>query len=479
MKFRGGYNILLQGKPDRLIEELPESETLYLPLRSRRFEFSELRVKDGQRVNGGGVLARDPKNYSVPLLAPRAGIVQLNAAKGHIVLEDISKTEFAYTERGELGHIVRQMGEAGIKRYKLLELGAWQYFCDAFTGVLPDPLGTAQAVIVSTVSLEPFVARGDVQLQEKLLDFTRGLEHLQSLLEYQPMYLVMPDISSDFAAQVRQQIRGHARAELIEIPLKYPYDNSNILARHLGLKKDDNSIWFVRTEGVIAIDRALTLSKPCLSRIVSLAGPAVDLPIHMKVIPGYPIETIRARCISNDPVRMLNGGILTGVPVEPETLGLDTECTGLTVLAEHGERELFGFARPGWDRSCYAGCYLSSLRTKFSERFTTAMRGEGRPCVSCNFCEEVCPAGIMPYLLHKYLYGDLIEGVEEARVDLCVECGLCSFVCPSKIELREQFIEAKRLIEQEKEEMRQEQLKQEQLRLAEEARREAAQEAEY
>lgn len=470
---------MLQGKPDRLTEVLPEPEILYLPLCSRRFEFTEMLVREGQRVKGGDVLSRDPDNYAVPLLAPRAGIVRLNVVKGHIVLEDISKTEFAYTERGELGHIVRQMGEAGIKRHKLLELGAWQFFYDAYTGALPDPLGPAQAVIISTLSLEPFVARGDAQLQERLLDFTRGLEHLQSLLEYQPMYLVMPDISSDFASQVRRQIRGYARAELIEIPLKYPYDNSNILVRHLHLKKNDGPVWFVRTEGVLAIDRALTLSKPCLSRIVSLGGPGVRMPIHMKVIPGYPIEAIRTRCVSPGAVRMLNGGILTGVPAGPETLGLDTECRGLTVLAEHGEREFLGFVRPGWDRSSYAACFLSSLRAKFSERFTTAMRGEGRPCVSCNFCEEVCPAGIMPYLLHKYLYGDLIEEVELARVDLCIECGLCSFVCPSKIDLTRQFVEAKRLIEREKEEIRREQLKQAELRLAEEARRKAAKEAEY
>jgi len=479
MKFRGGYNILLQGRPGRLIEALPEPEVLYIPLCSKRFEFTELCVEDGERVNGGDVLAKDGANFSVPLLAPRAGVVRLKKAEGHIVLEDLSKTEFAYTDRGQLRHIAKRMGEAGIKRHKLLELGAWQFFSDAYTGALPDPLGTPRAVIVSTVSLEPFVARGDVQLQERLLDFTRGLEHLQSLLEYQPMYLVMPDISSDFAEQVRRQIRGYAEAELVEIPLKYPYDNSSILARHLHLKKDAAPVWFVRTEGVLGIDRALTLSKPCLSRIVSVGGPEIRTPIHIKAMPGYPIETIRAKCVSPGSARILNGGVLTGVPVESETLGLDTECRGLTVLAEHVERELFGFARPGWDRSSYAACFLSSLRTKFSERFTTAMRGEGRPCVSCNFCEEVCPAGIMPYLLHKYLYGDQIEEVEEARVDLCVECGLCSYVCPSKIDLRREFIEAKDLIEQEKEEIRQEQLRQEQLRLSEDARRKAAKEAEY
>ncbi len=67
----------------------------------------------------------------------------------------------------------------------------------------------------------------------------------------------------------------------------------------------------------------------------------------------------------------------------------------------------------------------------------------------------------MPHLLHKYLYGDMIEEVEQARVDLCIECGLCSFVCPSKIELKSEFIKAKEAIEIEKEEVRQEQAKQE------------------
>jgi Na+-transporting NADH:ubiquinone oxidoreductase subunit A len=203
------------------------------------------------------------------------------------------------------------------------------------------------------------------------------------------------------------------------------------------------------------------------------------MPIHIKVMPGYPIETIRSRYISPAAARMLNGGALTGVPVEATTLGLDTECRGLTIIGEHTEREFLGFVRPGWDRSCYAACFLSSFRTRFSEYFTTAMRGEGRPCVSCNFCEEVCPAGIMPYLLHKHLYADLIEEVQEGRVDLCVECGLCSYVCPSKIELRKQFVEAKDLIEKENEEMRQEQLRQEKLRLEEEARLQASQEAGY
>ncbi len=105
----------------------------------------------------------------------------------------------------------------------------------------------------------------------------------------------------------------------------------------------------------------------------------------------------------------------------------------------------------------------------------SVLHGEGRPCISCNYCEEVCPAGIMPHLIHKHLYADDIEEADATRVDLCVECGLCSYVCPSKIDLMNQFVEAKKVISAEQEEVRKEQQRQEELR-QKEAEQESAEE---
>jgi Na(+)-translocating NADH:ubiquinone oxidoreductase A subunit len=473
VRFRGGHNIRMKGKPAGTVRAMPEPKVLYLPLHSERFKFTDIRVKNGQEVSGGDVLATDPDNYAVPLLAPRAGIVRLNAVENHIVLDQIAQLEeHADIAEKEMLHVERQMGAAGVKRYKLLSLGAWQFFYDAFTGALPDPLGTPQAVIVSTLSLEPFLSRGDVQLYKRLLNFTRGLEHLQSLLEYQPIYLVMPNISSEFANLIRNQIRGYASVKMLEVPLKYPYDHFAILARRLSLKSSGGPVWAVRTEGVLAVDRALTLTKPCTVRIVSIGGMGVNIPTHMKVIPGYPIKTIKDNYVFEPAGRVINGGILTGKILTEDTLGVDTECRGITVLRELEEREFLGFMRPGWSRHSYSNSYLSSLRKEFTEKLTTGVRGELRPCIACNFCAEVCPAGIMPYLIHKYLYADLIEEAERARVDLCVECGLCSYVCPSKIELRRQLIDAKALIEKEKEEIRRELQRQEEARRLSEERAE-------
>ncbi|MHC4530775.1 MAG: 4Fe-4S dicluster domain-containing protein [Planctomycetota bacterium] len=474
MRFKGGYNILLGGKPAGTIKVIPEPRVLYLPLRSQRFVFSELCVTDGQKVSKGDVLAKDPMNYAVPLLAPRAGTVTVKEAENHIKLECTAQDK-KHTRIGkaEPPHIVQEMGAAGIKRYKLLQLGAWHFFYDAYNQGVPDPLGTPQAIIISTLSLEPFVTRGDVQLKNRLLNFTRGLEQLQSLLEYQPIYLILPEIKSELAALILERIRGYASVKLLEIPLIYPYDNFAILARKLGLKSNGGPIWGVRTEGVLAADRALTFGKACTVKIISVGGISVNSPVHLKVMAGYPIQSILEKYVLSSDARVINGGILTGNIFDSKALGLDVECRGITVVPEPPVREFLGFIRPGWDRSSYSGCFLSSARKNFRERFTAAVRGERRPCISCNFCEEVCPAGIMPYLIHKYLYRDLIEEAEEARVDLCIECGLCSFVCPSKIDLRSEFIKLKGLIEKEKEEILKEKERQEKLRQEEATQQEA------
>jgi Na+-transporting NADH:ubiquinone oxidoreductase subunit A len=451
MKLRGGYSVRLEGRPEGSVEVLPEPEVLHLPLTSGRFSFGELKVVEGDRVYPGRILAEDPACHSVPLLAPRAGTVRLGAAEGHITLEDIAKEpEEPYHPDEDAEHVPKGAGSGGMKRYKLLELGAWQFVRDAHTGELPDPFAAPRAVIVSTVHLEPFVARGDVQILKRLSHFTRGLEHLQSLVEYQPIYLIMPDLRSEFAREVRERLRGYAWVKMVQIPLRYPYGNFAVLARWLGLKKESGSpVWGIGAAGVLAIDRALTLSRPCTVRVVSLGGPAVAKPLHLKAVPGYPLKDIIGTRAAGSDVRVIGGGVLTGTALRPERLGLDAECEGLTVLPEHTRREFLGFMRPGLFRRSYSRCFLSALRPAFSERFTTALRGERRPCVSCGFCEEVCPAGIMPHLIHKYLYKDDIEAAERARIDLCVECGLCSYVCPGKIELREQFIEAKETIRQE------------------------------
>lgn len=334
MTIQGGFTVRLQGRPAADIQLLPEPSSLYLPLQSRRFRFGEVCVGEGERVAPGRVLAKDTGNFSLPLLAPRAGTVRLKAAGGHLVLDDIAKAaEEPFHPDEDLDHVPKDMGSSGMKRYKLLQLGAWQFLEDAHTGELPDPFGTPRAVIVSTLHLEPFVARGDVLLNARLKNFTRGLEHLQALLEYPPIHLVLPDVESAFASKVREALRGYAFVKLFQVRRRYPYGSSNLVARALGLKREEgNPVWALDTAGVLAIDRALSLSRPSTVRIISIGGPAVRLPQHLVAIPGYPLDLILKTRLSEARARVINGGALTGTTIPPEQKGLDVECQGLTAI---------------------------------------------------------------------------------------------------------------------------------------------------
>jgi Na(+)-translocating NADH:ubiquinone oxidoreductase A subunit len=450
LRLRGGYNIKLQGAPKGAIQAAPFPKSLYYPLKSKTFDYSALSVSHGQRVTVGDVLAKAPDSYDAPLLASCAGKVDLESVSGHVVLKEIAaEGEKEYSYHDDMEHIHKKMGPAGFKRYKLLNLGAWEYVKDAYTGQMPDPLSTPEAIIVSTVCFEPFLVKGSALLEEHLRQFTRGLEHLQSLLEYQPIYLVLPQIKSDLASTIKEKIRGYAWVKIIEIPMKYPYGNFNLLARHIGLKRGQNAIWGVHIDGVLAIDDALTSSMPCVSRVVSVAGPGAKNPVYLKLPAGYPLSDIMSEYAEPDTIA-IHGGIFSGQLLTQDVKGVPADCRGITLLPAHQNREFLGFVRPGSDRQSYSECFVSSLRGQFSERLTNAVRGELRPCVSCNFCEEVCPAGILPHRLHKLIYQDDIDEIERSRIDLCVECGLCSYVCPSKIELMHEFKQAKQAILKEK-----------------------------
>lgn len=454
LKFKGGYNLSMAGYPSLDILSMPEPSALFLPLFSCRFKFGELFVKDGQRVSVGQILARDSANYGLPLLAPRAGTVVLNEVKRHIVIKEISNgtsSSESSVKSDKKGDISGKSGGVSSNTKRLVELGAWQYFSYAHDGSLPDPMLSPRAVIVSTVSFEPYKPRGDILIRNRFTEFIRGLEKLQSFLEYQPIYLVMPKLDSPLARQIREAVRGYAHLKVVQIPRVYPFDNFRLLARKLKLERDDKKpVWALGVQGILALDEVMTNSKPLHKRVITLGGPAASNPAHIELIPGYPIDELLSSVFPDkDSAVVINGGAFTGSRIGIEQQGLDIESSGLTILHRNRERELLGFARPGIDRNSYSRCFLSKLFKPKPEHLSNAMRGERRPCVSCGYCEEVCPARIMPHLLHKLIYQNDLDGVEKARLDLCISCGLCSFVCPSKIDLSKSFKETIEILRKE------------------------------
>ena len=438
MKCIGGYNILLEGKPSDGISDHQSPDVLHLPLFSRSLEFTNLKVEDGESVVQGQVLAGDPVNYSVPLIAPMSGTVNLTAVENHITLENLSSP----SDEGEVGNGADLSGIED-RRQVLLRLGVWSFLAKVDTGKTPDPETVPELLIVETTRLEPFFPDPDVFLPEQMDCFAEGLKLLHSVLEDVEIHVVVPAVESKSENALRRLAEENGdKFRLYHVSDRYPMENPALVAQSLDFAAD--TVWSIDAQGVLAAEQALKHGKASLTRVVSVGGPASGNNSHFRVPSGYPLDLLVGRGNSDGEVRILDGGVLTGREITTLQKGLDAECVALTVLQENIDREVLAFANPGFDRHGYLNGFASFFRPFFREKYTTAVRGEKRPCIFCGACEEVCPAGLIPHLIYRYLDNDRPEDADRFGLDRCVTCGLCSYVCVSKIEHLDVFREAKK-----------------------------------
>ncbi len=179
------------------------------------------------------------------------------------------------------------------------------------------------------------------------------------------------------------------------------------------------------------------------TRELLAVGGAVERPGHALCLPGTRLEVLLSGDFQVRPpagsdadrdVRVVAGGLLTGRQV-PRTGHVLPGSGSLTLLPEHVHRRFLSFFRLGLDEDSYSLGFASSLLRSRKRELHGGLRGQVRYCISCGYCDEVCPVQIQPQVLWKLV--DIGEVEEAAGLGLmrCLECGLCTYVCPSKLEV--------------------------------------------
>lgn len=222
---------------------------------------------------------------------------------------------------------------------------------------------------------------------------------------------------------------------------RYPQEFPDLLSRDIhGVKPGtlDPSILVVPLEEIIQASECMTRGKPLIDRIVLVAGPGVSKPGWYRIRIGTPFAHISRHLLKAEEFgqwRIIRGGIFTGRGVSSPEEVLRCFDHEITVIREHASRDLFRFLNPGFAYDSYARVTMSTWLPILKRRLDTSVHGGVRPCVQCNFCDEVCPVGIYPHLIWKLVSAGFVEESFRLRPHHCVGCGLCDYVCPSKIDI--------------------------------------------
>ena len=423
-----GFDLNITGTPlpETLTRETPASVAL-LPEKIP-FVKPRLKIKQGNRVKIGSVIFEDKRNPAFQFLSPGSGEVTEIAFGPRRVIKkvviqldkDEERVSFASHTDSQLEDLSRtSLVEA------LLKGGLWCLFRELPFGDIPDPGTEPPSIIVSLDSREPFQPHPAVYLKGKEDLLSTGLKILRKL---STSVHVSIHQDSDLPNGLPEGLVTH------RVSGPYPAGDAGVLLYRIKKHPEENRAWHISGQDVLLLAELIKTGTYPLDRTVVLAGSMARENLHVQTRLGAPLMHI-AGDPGESPIRgrLIVGGIFTGYTAETDSyLGLYQ--TSLAILPEGDQKEMFAFARPGFNKPSHSKVFLSALN-RSPLKVDCGLHGEERACVNCGYCDDVCAVDILPQFTMKCTHADAVEEALAHGLLDCVSCGLCTFVCPSKIDL--------------------------------------------
>ncbi|MBM4142617.1 MAG: 4Fe-4S dicluster domain-containing protein [Lentisphaerae bacterium] len=450
--FSGGYRFSrFQGQPAASLVALDAPRRVIIPLRQGFRDAAKSLVGPGDAVAAGQVVGADEARLCSPVHASVAGVVEevrasdAGDAGGTIVI----RTAPSGPLKKLPGHSPRWADLSGEAIGDLL----YRAGVAALGGGIPtrhrsaliEP-GEVEAILVRDTGSEMYCPSLSVVLgEERLRAFVEGLLILQKALRGAPVHVAIDRRESVLVGRLSRALSGRAGVALHPLEPRYPQDFDAVLVPALlgrpfphGYAAANIGVVTLDCQAVVHAYEAVAEGKPLIERIVALCGPGCRRPVHARVPVGAPLADAARLAGAGEGVRFVKNSTLTGPKLADPQVPIDRTFAAVVALPERGPAGLLPFARPGFREDAHSRTFLSCLLPT-ARAASASLKGEPRPCVSCGYCQDVCPAGIIPHLLYKYVAKGYFEDLlaTELRIFDCIGCNLCSYVCPSKIGVAE------------------------------------------
>ncbi|MGI6068960.1 MAG: electron transport complex subunit RsxC [Blautia sp.] len=279
------------------------------------------------------------------------------------------------------------------------------------------------SLLINGAECEPFLTCDYRLMLEDTYGLLNGIRVLKQACHASQVYICLED-NKQMAAEVLENVLAQQQEENIRVhllPTRYPQGGERqlvqaVLGREIkagGLPADAGAVISNVATAKAAAD-AVYEEWPLTSRIVTVSGDVKD-PGNYRVPVGTSLKELLERSggALSPQNQVILGGPMTGTCIAhnwtQDELGYVTKTTaGILVFKEESIKET--------------------------------------PCIRCQACVNVCPAGLWPYQI-DFAYLEENYGLCEALyASECIACGCCSYVCPAKRELTFRIRKARDLV---------------------------------
>ena len=448
MGFKGGYYFKhFEGAAEPVLRECTVPRTVSVPAICASFSFTPL-VETGDVVKAGRVCLSTDDEYPVTLVSPVNGTVTEVSEEGVTIASDGTSAFFSVEGHTRAPwHLDREAA------FALFRSTGSALLCDVNFASISE-LDEVEHIIVNAVHNAPLnqawipVMTGDSTV------FSNGLRTLKRLFPDAQVSIAVNKRNRKFFETLQIDTpEVYTRSSVKVLSDRYPQEHPELITRDvLGRKLfspegvRDRSVLVQGFFDVIQIGEIMTLGRPFMDRILTIAGPGVSKPGWYRVRIGTTLEELGRQLFKSDdrgPWRIIRGNLFEGEGIASVSSVIHPSDTEISVLREPAQRELLRFMRPGFAWDSYSKTSVSGIIPLLPRQLDSSVHGGVRPCVQCNYCDEVCPVAIYPFLIWKYVQAEKTVESFRFRPHECIGCGLCDYVCPSKIDIMSSVIQAK------------------------------------
>jgi electron transport complex protein RnfC len=274
--------------------------------------------------------------------------------------------------------------------------------------------------IINGTECEPYLTADHRLMLEEADKIVLGMRAMMKALGVTKGIVAIEDNKSD---AVESMLKATAKISGIDVAaLKTKYSQGaekqvikSVLGREVrsgGLPMDVGVV-VNNVATAAAVANAIITGMPLIERRLTVAGSAISQPKNLLVRIGTQFEEVIKYCggINGNIDKIISGGPMMGAAQFTLKAPVIKNTTGLLVFKK-GENT-----------------YPAEL-----------------PCIRCANCMKVCPAFLMPMMIHAYSFKGNYEAAQKYKAMDCIECGCCSYGCPSKIPLLQSIIAAKNRI---------------------------------